>query len=116
MLNLTALNETITKAQAEQKLHLLEKFSFFREQIEEGVKNIAARGKRMGELTIITNSRLESREIERLLTDHYKPISFSVSHNQTHSEPKNRVKSYFIVDVIIPTVSQNDIYGNEISK
>ena len=116
MLNLTALNETIAKAQAEQKSQLLEKFSFFREQIEEGIKDIAAQGKRMGELTITTNGRLKHSEIENLLIDHYQPISFSLTHNQTHNDPKNRLKSYFIVDVIIPTVSQNDIYGNEISK
>ena len=116
MLSLTALNETIVKAQAEQKLQLLEKFSFFRTQVEEGIKNIAAQGKHMGELTIITNSRLKRHEIEELLVDHYQPISFSVSHNQTHSEPKNKLKSYFIVNVTIPEVEENDIYGSEISK
>lgn len=116
MLSLTALNETIAKVQAEQKLQLLEKFSFFRAQVEEGIKNIAARGKHMGQLTIITNSRLEIHEIEELLDDHYQPISFSVSHNQTHNEPKNKLKSYFIVNVIIPEVRENDIYGSEISE
>ena len=116
MLILTSLNETIAKAQTEQKLQLLEKFSFFREQVEEGIKNIAAQGKRMGELTIITNSRLTTHEIETLLIEHYQPISFVVSHNQTHSEPKNKVKSYFIVDIIIPVVRDSDIYGCNISK
>lgn len=116
MLILTSLNETIAKIQTEQKLQLLEKFSFFREQVEEGIKNIAAQGKRMGELTIITNSHLKTHEIESLLIEHYQPISFVVSHNQTHSEPKNRVKSYFIVEIIIPAVKEDDIYGYEISK
>ena len=116
MLILTSLNETIAKAQEEQKLLLLEKFSFFREQVEEGIKNIAAQGKRMGELTIITNSHLKTHEIETLLIEHYQPISFVVSHNQTHSEPNKKVKSYFIIDVVIPSVRVNDVYGCSISK
>lgn len=116
MLILTSLNETIAKAQEEQQLRLLEKFSFFREQVEEGVKNIAAQGKRMGELTIITNSHLKTYDIEKLLTEHYQPISFVVSHNQTHSEPSKRIKSYFIVEVVIPSVREDDVYGYEISK
>lgn len=118
MLNLTSLNETIVKAQAEQKLQLLEKFSLFREQVEEGIKNIAARGKRQGELTIITNSHLETNEIEGLLAEHYNPISFSVPHNLTHNKPGNSFikSSYFIVNVTIPEVRENDIYGSEINK
>ena len=116
MLILTSLNETIAQAQMEQKLQLLEKFLFFREQVEKGIKNIAAQGKRMGELTVITNSHLTTHEIEKMLTENYQPISFTVSHNQTHSDPKNKVKSYFITEVVIPAVKENDIYGYEISK
>ena len=116
MLILTSLNETIAKAQTEQRLQLLEKFSFCREQVEEGIKNIAAQGKRMGELTIITNSHLKTHEIETLLIEHYQPISFIVSHNQTYSEPNKKIKSYFIVEVVIPSVREDDIYGYSISK
>lgn len=115
MLTLTSLNETIAKAQEEQKLQLLEKFSFFREQVEESIKNIAAQGKRMGELTIITNSHLKTYEIEKLLAEHYQPISFAVAHNQTYSGKKT-VKSYFTVEIVIPSVREDDIYGYDISK
>jgi hypothetical protein len=114
MLSLTDLNRTIIQKQEEHKQELLEQFLSFYNQVEEGILSIAAQGKRTGEITVITKSEIKTFEIEELLKSHYYPISFVVTHNQTHSNPKERTRSCFIADVIIPTTTPNSTYGYSI--
>ena len=102
MLSLTDLNRIIIQKQEEHKQELLKKFLSFHNQVEEGILSIAAQGKRTGEIVVTTDEEIKTHEIEELLKNHYCPISFSVTHNQTHSNPKERTRSYFIVEIIIP--------------
>ncbi len=114
MLNLTALNETIEQKQKERKQELLEAFLFFSDQVEQGIKSIAEQGKRMGEITITTNSEMKTHEIEELLKSHYDPIHFLVSSNQTYRSQKDKTKSYFIAEVVIAEVAPYHTYGYSI--
>jgi hypothetical protein len=114
MLNLTALNETITQKRKGYEIALLKKFFAFHDQVEQGITNIAEKGERMGEIVVVTEGLIKTHEIEELLRNHYHPISFTITHNQTHDNPKERIKSYFIVDVFIPSVEPNATYGCDI--
>ena len=114
LLSLTDLNRTIIQKQEERKQELLEQFLSFHNQVEEGILSIAAQGKRTGEITVTTNSAIKTHEIEELLKSHYYPISFSVTHNQTHSNPKERIRSCFIAEIIIPKITPNSTYGYSI--
>lgn len=114
MLSLTDLNRIIIQKQEEHKQELLKQFLSFHNQVEEGILSIAAKGKRTGEIVVATNSEMKTYEIEELLKNHYSPISFSVTSNQTNSNPKERAYSYFIAEIIIPKTTPNSTYGYNI--
>lgn len=114
MLNLADLNRTIIQKEEEHKQELLKQFLSFRNQVEEGILSIAAHGKRTGEIIVNTNGEMKTHEIEELLKNHYYPISFSITHNQTHSNPTERTRSFFIAEIIIPKITPNSTYGYNI--
>lgn len=119
MLSLTDLNRIIIqkqeeRKQEERKQELLKQFLSFHNQVEEGILSIATQGERTGEIVVATDSEIKTCEIEELLKNHYSPISFSVTHNQTHSNPKERTRSYFIAEIIIPKTTPNSTYGYSI--
>lgn len=116
MLNLTTLNEIIEKKEKTNRQKLVEQFLSFRDQIEQGITHIAEQGNRIGEITITTNSEIKTSDIEILLKEHYHPILFSILNNQTHNNPKNKLKSSFSIEVVIPIVCPNSTYGCNISE
>ena len=111
MLILTSLNKAIEKGKAKRKRELLEAFLSFRVKIEDGIENIASQGEREGEIVINTNFIMTTSEIKEMLSSHYHPIRFCVTENATSTAIK---KPYFIVNVTIPEVNPDDIYGYDI--
>lgn len=121
MLNLTELNKTIEKRQMEKEQEAKEvtfkQFLLIKDQVEAGILAIAAGGMRSGEFEVYTKFELtSSADMEREIMRHYSPIDFRIDKNLTHDNPKNKFKSYFTLDIFIPSVEGNGIFGLDVIK
>lgn len=117
MLFLSKLNETIEKKEKEKREEEFKRFEEVREQVEKGIQKIAERGERNGVFNVRVKGQMNSIVITEILREHYSPIEFYLVENNTYSgNQRSKIPSQFTIEVIIPPVGDNDIYGCNISK
>lgn len=117
MLFLSKLNETIEKKEKEKREEEFKRFDEIREQVEKGIKDIAARGERQGVFSVKTKGQMNSIVILDILRTHYTPIEFYLVNNNTYSgHQRSKLPSEFTLNIHIPSVREDDIYGYNISK
>lgn len=117
MLFLSKLNETIEKKEKEKREEEFKRFEEVREQVEKGIQKIAERGDRNGVFNVRVKGQMNSIVITEILREHYSPIEFYLVDNNTYSgKQRSKTPSQFSIEIIIPPVGDNDIYGYNISK
>ena len=117
MLFLSKLNETIEKKEQEIKEEAAKRFEIVREQVEENIKKIAARGERQGVFNVKIKGQMSSTVVLDMLRTHYSPIEFYLISNDTYSgNQRSKLPSQFTLNIYIPSVGETDVYGCNISK
>lgn len=117
MLFLSKLNEAIEKKEQEIKEEAAKRFEIVREQVEENVKKIAARGERRGVFNVKIKGQMSSTVVLDMLRTHYSPIEFYLISNDTYSgNQRSKLPSQFTLNIYIPSVGEIDAYGCNISK